>query len=110
MSKDIDLVASMAPIFLEDWRGFAACADMAPPLFENPDFAEDGKRVCATCAVRVECLDSAMFHEEGGDTLRGGMTDKQRVSLYSHRSRYAPQFKAEVELAISSLNETTQVQ
>lgn len=72
-----------------DWMRRAACADMPTELF----FPEIGKhpskqaiRACASCPVRVDCLEYAL----GFDLLPGifaGLTQKQRDKIRDARAR-----------------------
>jgi len=55
---------------------------MAAKLFypERGESSKEAKAVCATCPVRVECLDHAIAtHERWG--LWGGMTERERRGL-----------------------------
>ena len=62
-----------------DWRAHAACRDHDPALFfPGPDqSAEPAKAICATCPVRVECLNAGLAdpHEQG---VWGGHTESER--------------------------------
>ena len=63
------------------WMGRAACADHPADLFfpdqgEN-DTAQEAKAICATCPVRVSCLDYAVVTGQRFG-IWGGLTEKQR--------------------------------
>jgi WhiB family transcriptional regulator, redox-sensing transcriptional regulator len=76
-----------------DWRLDAACADVDPELF----FPEPGqvpqaaaaKQVCAGCAVRGPCLETAVHGPQARDDHTGifaGTTARQRVALRGRAS------------------------
>lgn len=48
-----------------DWRDLAACREVDPELFFAAPQADAAKAVCASCPVRVPCLDWAMRHSMG---------------------------------------------
>ena len=73
------------------WRKSAACAGLDPEMFQNPDLYAEGKKVCVTCPVRVECLDNAIHFNDG--LLRGGLTEKERNSVEMHRKRHLAAFR-----------------
>jgi len=72
------------------WRQHAACdSDMAdafyPPLRNEKRSVKQArekraKAVCASCAVRTQCLDQALAHEERYG-IWGGLTDAERRHL-----------------------------
>jgi WhiB family redox-sensing transcriptional regulator len=60
------------------WREHAACIGKSD-LFFNDNMStvvRKAKGVCATCVVRLKCLDHAMKHQEFG--VWGGMTANER--------------------------------
>jgi WhiB family redox-sensing transcriptional regulator len=66
----------------DSWMVDAACIGSDPDLFFSWDMEtkDQAREVCATCKVRVECLDYAM---KGGlnrdmDGIWGGKTPAQR--------------------------------
>ena len=69
------------------WTDVAACRDSESALFFSSDSSERkedrmerekvAKRICASCAVRGECLDSAIArHESYG--IWGGLNEFER--------------------------------
>lgn len=75
-----------------DWRSQGACLSADPDLFfpisatgSSGSQIAQAKAVCASCAVRQECMDFALDH---GDVqgIWGGATDDERRRL--RRSRY----------------------
>jgi len=69
---------------VRDWRDLAACRTADPELFfpvasggSAAGQVEEAKRVCASCPVRVECLDWALRHREGAGVW-GGTTEEER--------------------------------
>jgi WhiB family redox-sensing transcriptional regulator len=66
----------------QQWRAAALCAQTDPDIFfpergQNPWAA---KRICAACAVRVDCLTDALQHSEPYG-VRGGLTANERKQL-----------------------------
>ena len=76
----------------EPWREIAACDGQAPAPFD--DLTLEGRRTCAACPVRSDCLEAAMI-EEGRTRasyragLRGGLSPADRVALQSFRDDVA---------------------
>lgn len=72
----------------DDWVADAACVEYPTELFFNDGFAANAenrlaiKIACAGCAVRLECLESALQEEQGASTrrygIRGGMSANER--------------------------------
>ena len=71
-----------------NWYASAACKGCDPELF-FPRRGDDvssrsAKRVCATCPVKIQCLDFAISnHEHFG--IWGGVSDKGRRKLAAQR-------------------------
>lgn len=61
-----------------------ACLGMNTDLFYDPGTINEAKKVCATCTLRMECLDYAMANDELG--VWGGTTQRERNRL---RQRWA---------------------
>jgi hypothetical protein len=67
---------------VNDWREHAACVDHDINVFfpEKGQNATAAKRICATCTVRVACLNYALDnYEEFG--VWGGKSEKERRPL-----------------------------
>jgi WhiB family transcriptional regulator, redox-sensing transcriptional regulator len=64
------------------WPDLAACAEVDPDLFypEPGEPAAPAKRICASCAVREECLEYAIRNREMWG-IWGGMTEMPRRRL-----------------------------
>ncbi|MEU9333185.1 WhiB family transcriptional regulator [Streptomyces sp. NPDC048290] len=89
-----------------DWRTQALCAgpeydgrrDVWFPTSGDQQTKADAKAVCAVCPVQLACLAVAL-REEGGrghlhrHGIRGGLTPKQRRTLYD-RARKGRQQQA----------------
>ena len=83
-----------------DWRQAAACRDLDTTLFfvvgTGPDaLAKEAraKAVCATCPVRLECLEYAIVtNQENG--VWGGMGEEERGRERRRRRREAATRKA----------------
>ncbi|WP_420451610.1 WhiB family transcriptional regulator [Ilumatobacter sp.] len=73
-----------------DWRDSAACAGRLSSTFYPPPRSEDkftrrqresrAKAVCATCAVRDDCLDHAISNDERYG-IWGGLNGRERRRL-----------------------------
>lgn len=50
----------------DDWREDALCAQTDPALFfpDKGGSTREAKRVCASCPVRIQCLESALDNDE----------------------------------------------
>lgn len=53
---------------------------------ERPSAAAQGKRVCADCPIKNECLDWAMAHGEPWGTW-GGLSEWERAKLLNVKRR-----------------------
>lgn len=62
-----------------DWQERALCAQTDPEAFfpEKGGSSADAKKVCASCEVRVECLDAALANDERFG-IWGGLSERQR--------------------------------
>ncbi len=65
-----------------DWREQAECRGCPPAMFFPLDESEDAepKAVCASCAVRTDCLIDALLARET-QGIRGGLNERERKSL-----------------------------
>lgn len=70
----------------EHWRADAACRDEDTNIFFpiNEDGAGPAKAICATCPVRMECLEWALATRQH-DGVWGGLTDVERRRLRRRR-------------------------
>jgi WhiB family redox-sensing transcriptional regulator len=70
-----------------NWMRDAACRGMDPELFMpqrgGQKDVQQAVKVCATCPVRLECLEYGRFERCG---IWGGLSGKQRRRLYSRAS------------------------
>ena len=89
-----DFYNSLAEVFTADWRSYASCSNFDSQFFFDESFYDEGKRVCSNCSVRVECLDSAIFFNDG--FLRGGLTERERNSVELHRKRHLASFRYDI--------------
>ena len=96
MSSDLDnLFTAVADVFKASWRSSANCSGKDLKYFYDPEFIDEGKKICLNCAVRVECLDNSIHFNDG--LLRGGLTDKERNSVELHRKRHLAAFRYDLE-------------
>lgn len=68
------------------WMADAACAGADVELWFPPRGrnATEAKRICASCPVRLQCLDYALAHHETVG-IWGGMDRKQRAAVARER-------------------------
>jgi WhiB family transcriptional regulator, redox-sensing transcriptional regulator len=74
---------SWSPVPADDaWRLDALCAETDPEAFfpEKGGSTREAKRVCSGCAVRVECLESALANDERFG-IWGGLSERERRRL-----------------------------
>ena len=66
----------------ESWRLDALCAETDPEAFfpEKGGSTREAKRVCSGCAVRTECLESALTNDERFG-IWGGLSERKRRRL-----------------------------
>ncbi|HSJ46639.1 MAG TPA: WhiB family transcriptional regulator [Euzebyales bacterium] len=64
------------------WAEEAKCLNADPDVFfpEKGGSTREAKRICAECAVRVECLEYALEHDERFG-IWGGMSERERRKL-----------------------------
>ncbi len=62
-----------------DWRDYALCAQTDPEIFfpEKGGSNRAAKQVCASCFVRVQCLEWALETQQQHGVL-GGLSDRER--------------------------------
>lgn len=87
----------------DDWRSDAACGGAEDVFFGCGAIHEGSapcadcdlntakaKSICATCPVRLECLEEALSRHPNwsGGGVWGGMTPKERAELKNHRTRH----------------------
>lgn len=74
-----------------EWLALRACADMPVAVFfpEDSHGVTRAKAICATCPVRVDCLQSAMDNDERFG-IWGGTSERQRRFMrYQRRNGVA---------------------
>ncbi|AKK10515.1 WhiB family transcriptional regulator [Corynebacterium uterequi] len=66
----------------QDWQDQALCAQTDPEAFfpEKGGSTREAKRICQACAVRDECLEFALEHDQRFGVW-GGLTDRERRRL-----------------------------
>lgn len=64
------------------WQEHALCAQTDPEAFfpEKGGSTREAKQVCELCAVREECLEYALAHDERFG-IWGGMSERERRKL-----------------------------
>ena len=64
------------------WQTDALCAQTDPEAFfpEKGGSTREAKRICKACAVRDECLEYALEHDERFG-IWGGLSDRERRRL-----------------------------
>ena len=85
------------------------CVDV-PGLFFPPsgrrDLVREAKALCATCGVRVACLETALAGNEQHGTW-GGIPERERRQI--RRSRYVPALKVLPGLLLDPLGDAPAV-
>jgi WhiB family redox-sensing transcriptional regulator len=64
------------------WQERALCAQTDPEAFfpEKGGSTREAKKVCLTCDVRTECLESALMNDERFG-IWGGLSERERRKL-----------------------------
>ena len=72
------------------WRELGACRGLDPEVFfpETDEEADVAKNICATCDVRVACLEHALSSREKVGVW-GGTTERERRRMIRQRRRTA---------------------
>ncbi len=72
------------------WRQRGACNGLDPGVFypDSEDNADEAKAICASCSVRLSCLEYALVMRER-DGVWGGTTEKERRRIIRQRRRSA---------------------
>ena len=72
------------------WRELGACRGLDPEVFfpETDEEADVAKNICATCDVRVACLEHALSSREKVGVW-GGTTERERRRIIRQRRRSA---------------------
>lgn len=73
------------PLYIFNWTEAALCREVGvEPFFpEKGDHANEAKRVCTSCPVRVECLREAVESDVEG--IWGGFNDRDRHIIKRQR-------------------------
>jgi WhiB family redox-sensing transcriptional regulator len=72
------------------WRELGACRGLDPAIFypDDDEQAVPAKEVCASCGVRVACLEHALASREK-QGVWGGATERERRRIIRQRRRSA---------------------
>jgi hypothetical protein len=65
-----------------DWQNFALCLKPnTKPLWVSSDYDEirEAAMICQKCAVKIECLENAVYNDEFVG-VRGGVTEYEYLS------------------------------
>lgn len=65
------------------WRTKAACRNLKPEIFFDPETEDKAIAICQCCPVMQQCLTEALYGSEYG--VRGGMTAKERERFHIPR-------------------------
>ena len=76
----------LSPAGDASWRLEALCAETDPEAFfpEKGGSTREAKRVCASCPVRMECLEFALGNDERFG-IWGGLSERERRRLRLQR-------------------------
>jgi WhiB family transcriptional regulator, redox-sensing transcriptional regulator len=86
-----DELGTLADLFDEadeqEWQERALCAQTDPEAFfpEKGGSTREAKRICQGCAVRPECLEYALAHDERFG-IWGGLSERERRKLKKRAS------------------------
>ena len=74
----------------QTWRTQARCKGIDPEIFYpiSDEESDEAKSVCATCHVRLACLEYALASRER-DGVWGGATERERRRILRQRRRTA---------------------
>jgi WhiB family transcriptional regulator, redox-sensing transcriptional regulator len=72
------------------WRSQALCKGIDPEVFYpvSDEEGDEAKAICATCNVRLMCLEYALAAREK-DGIWGGATERERRRILRQRRRAA---------------------
>jgi WhiB family redox-sensing transcriptional regulator len=75
-----------------DWQELAACRDLTPVGFYSDDLDDvtAAKRLCLSCPVRRECLDTAVANREPAGVWGGHLFVDGRIVLQKRRRGRPP--------------------
>jgi WhiB family redox-sensing transcriptional regulator len=75
-----------------DWQDLAACRDLTPVGFYSDDLDDitAAKRLCLSCPVRRECLDTAVANREPAGVWGGHLFVDGRIVLHKRRRGRPP--------------------
>ena len=90
-----DLFDLLAEIFTGQWRDHAACAGSSMDIFFDEYKYPHAKKLFSGCPVEIECLDNALYYDDGG--FRANLTPEERNSIVMHRRRHLQAFNYDVD-------------
>ena len=79
LAEDFDILFDSVE---HEWQEQALCAETDPEAFfpEKGGSTREAKRICKACAVRDECLEYALEHDERFG-IWGGLSERERRRL-----------------------------
>ena len=79
LAEDFDILFDSVE---QEWQEQALCAETDPEAFfpEKGGSTREAKRICKACAVRDECLEYALEHDERFG-IWGGLSERERRRL-----------------------------
>lgn len=90
MRCDLDFFTQFGSIFKDKWRDHAECIDAPEYVFHEPEYTEQAQQFCEQCPVWAECLDDALYFDDGGYRA---LSEKERSSITMHRKRNIKAFQ-----------------
>lgn len=75
------------------WQDEAVCRTTDPEIFfpDKGESTREGKKVCARCPVKAECLEHALANEERFGVW-GGLSERERRRIrYTRRGKDIPE-------------------
>lgn len=81
-----DVVGALEALSPPSFISRAVCAQTDPEAFfpEKGESVREAKRVCASCEVRLECLEYALANNERFGVW-GGMSERERRAILAAR-------------------------
>lgn len=81
----------MVAMFVDDdWSEYGSCRDINDrDMFIEEERASEAAQACAGCSVQLECIDDAMWYEDGGHR---GLSEALRAKVRMYRTRHIKAF------------------
>lgn len=86
--RELFLLDGGAPDSTERWQERALCAQVDPEVFfpDKGGSTREAKKMCLTCDVRMDCLESALENDERFG-IWGGLSERDRRKVKKGQTR-----------------------